>query len=63
MGIFSGIGSVIDSIFGSGSSSDTDQIKAAIEADDKRDKTQSVLIYVSLGLGLTALLVAIFKKK
>jgi hypothetical protein len=65
MGIFSGIGSIIDNIFGSGSSSnsETEQIKSALEADDKRDKTQAILIYLSLGVGFTALMVAIFKKK
>lgn len=65
MGIFSSIGNILEGIFGSGSSknSDTEQIKSALEADDRRDKTQAILIYLSLALGFTALMVSIFRKK
>lgn len=65
MGILSGIGGILDSIFGTGGSStdETTAIKQAIEADDKRDTYQKYYIAGAYLLGTIALLVAIFKKK
>ena len=64
MGFLAGIGSILDNLFGSGSSnnSETEQIKLTLEADDRRDKTQFILIILSFILGFSALMVAIFKK-
>lgn len=63
--MFSGIGSIIDSLFGSGSdsSSDSEKLQAQIDADNKRDSTQWLAIGLTFALSVTALLVAIFKKK
>jgi hypothetical protein len=61
--MFNAIGSIIDSLFGSGSSSDTEQLQAQIDSDNKRDSTQWIAIGLTFALSVTALLVAIFKKK
>lgn len=66
MNILTTIGGFIGGLFGLGSDSsqaDTNaQLQAQIDADNKRDKTQSIIGLLALGLSIVALWIAIRKK-